>query len=347
MRDDIARSVESRGICPVYILYGEDHYSQRQAADELVEAIVSLRGGADTNTFDAAECAVDDIVSAVMTAPMFASARVVVVRRFDEMPGADQAKLISIVAPGKSKSDLRIPDDTVMIITSGSKSIPRREAAAGGVNVSAFEFRQGYARGAQDFAISRARELGAAMDEDAASLLVELSGTDLGAISSEIDKLITYLGGKHAKIAVNDISAAVGRSSIQTVFTFCDAAIEGDPSKAMLALSDLLRTEKSALGILNTLATQVRGLMKARAELDRGRRPDELIRELSGGNQRMEWKARKTVAQARKLSQRSLAGIVSRLAQADLNIKTGESTETLAMELLVLDLAVQQKLQRH
>ena len=51
------------------------------------------------------------------------------------------------------------------------------------------------------------------------------------------------------------------------------------------------------------------------------------------------------MAQASHLTQTQIAAMLSRIARADLDIKTGVMAENLAMEVLVSDLCVRQKLQ--
>lgn len=345
MRPDVAQTIKKGKIAPIYILYGEDSYSRGRNADEIMAKLTSMRGGADVNTFDAAESSVDDIASAVMTAPMFASARVVVVRRFEEMPAADQARLIRTLAPGKRPTDIRVPDETHVVIVSSSKTVPRKEVNVAGPNASAFEFKPAYARDARAFVFERARELGVRIDPDAASLLLELAGLDYAAISQELEKVITYLGPGGRKIGVDDIRAAVGRSSSQTIFDFCDAVMSGNSSQALGALADLIRSERQVLSIQSTLATQLRRLMAARVLLDGGSTQDEAATTLAAGNPRMKWRESKSAAQAERLTQTQIAAMLSRIARADVDIKTGAMSESLAMEVLVSDLCAQQKLQ--
>ena len=345
MRPDVAATMKKGTTAPICVLYGEDAYSRGRNVDELVERLTSMRGGADVNAFDAAESSVDDIASAVMTAPMFASARVVIVRRFEEMSTDDQARLIRTLAPGKRPADLRVPDETHVVIVSSSKTVPRKEVNAAGPNVAAFEFRPAYARDARAFVFERTKELGIRIEPDAASLLLELAGFDYAAISQELDKLITYLGPDGRRIGVDDIRAAVGRSSSQTIFDFCDAVIGGNSARALSALDDLIRSERQVLSIQSTLATQLRRLMAARVLLDGGSTQDEVATTLSAGNPRMKWRESRAVAQASRLTQAQIAAMLSRIARADLDIKTGVMTENLAMEVLVSDLCVQQKLQ--
>jgi DNA polymerase-3 subunit delta len=339
LRADLEQQIRQGRIAPVYILYGEDSYSRQQNAEELAEAISAARGGADLNVYDASESSLDDIVTGILTVPMFTSSRVVVVRRFEEIPTAQQGKIISLIAPGKASADLEMPEGTSVIFISGSTNLPRKAVAAAGGNVVAAEFRPAYAKDARSFVYSRARELGIEIKPDGVELLIEFAGADYGALTQEIDKLITYLGpdadSGRLRIDGDDVRIAVGRSPTQTVFEFCDAVIAGDCQGAMSALDDLLRTERHPLSILNTLATQLRRLMSARCELDRGSTYDEAARAISRATGRANWAARKAVQQAAGLNQRDIARMISRIARADLDFKTGAMPDRLLMEVLV------------
>lgn len=342
LRADLEQAVKAGRIAPVYILYGEDSYSRQQNAEELAKAISTVRGGADVNVYDLSESSVDDIVTAILTVPMFASSRVVVVHRFDEIPVAQQGKIVSLIAPGGSRTDLKMPDDTSVIFVSNSTSLPRKAVSAAGRNVVAAEFRPAYVRDARSYVYSRGRELGIEIKPEAVELLLEFAGADYGSLTQEIDKLITFLGPQHGPericITADHVRAAVGRSPTQTIFQFCDAVIASDCSGALAALDDLLRTERHPLSILNTLATQLRRLMSARCELDRGSTYDEAARAISKPPGKANWAARKAVEQATRLTQRDIASMISRLARADLDFKTGTMPDRLLMEVLVSEL---------
>jgi len=341
LRADLEQTIRRGKIAPVYILHGEDSYSRQQNAEELVEAISAARGGVDVNVYDASDSSVDDIVTGILTVPMFASSRVVVVRRFEVIPLAQQGSIISLIAPGKARTDLEMPDGTSVIFISGSTSLPWKAISQAGGNVVVAEFRPAYARDARSFVYSRARELGIEIRPDGVELLIESAGADYGALTQEIDKLITYLGphpgSERVRIDTDHIRAAVGRSPTRTVFEFCDAVIAGDCQGAMSALDDLLRTERHPLSILNTLATQLRRLMSARCELDRGSSHDEAARAISKSS-RASWAARKATEQATRLNQRDIARMLSHIARADLDFKTGAMPDRLLMEVLVSEI---------
>ncbi len=192
MRPDVAATMKKGPTAPIYIMYGEDAYSRGRNVDELVERLTSMRGGADVNAFDAAESSVDDIASAVMTAPMFASARVVIVRRFEEMSADDQARLIRTLAVGKRPADLRVPDETHVVIAFVQDRTRKEANAAGPGNAShARSPARPPRRSSMPCAGARARQ-GVGVRPDAASLLLEMAGWTTHRYL-RIQKLITYL----------------------------------------------------------------------------------------------------------------------------------------------------------
>lgn len=334
MRDDVARTVRREGMPPIYLLYGEDAYSRSRCADELSDAVSKMHNGADVNSFHAATAAFEDMVAAVMTVPMFSGARTVLIRGFEEMSSADQGRFIGVIAPGVGKDEALVAPNTTVIITSASKAIPRKQVSAAGSNIAAFEFRAAFARDAQAFVLSRAKEIGLTIEPAAAAMLLEMTGTDLGALAGELDKLLTYLGSGGRRITSEHVQAAVGKSSSLTVFTFCDAVIAGDASAAHAAHADLVRSNVSALAVQATLVSQLRLVIKARADMDRGMSP-----------QGRTFPEKKAIQQAARLSQGIAAGMIARTARADRDIKTGVMSESLAMDLLVSDLCTKQKLQ--
>ncbi|MCR4426213.1 MAG: DNA polymerase III subunit delta, partial [Firmicutes bacterium] len=320
MDPEIQRAIKTGRFTPVYLLYGEDDYSRDRAAEALARAMEQRSAGADTNVFDAAEAAVDDIASAVLTVPMFSGTRIVMVGRFDEMRTEDQARLVRLLLGGPKRSDCPVPPDTFVVILSGSKAAPRKEAQAGGENITVCEFRRAYERDARRFIFDHAREMGIKIDREAAELLYDLIGTDLRALAGEMDKLLLYVGPGRRAITEEDVRQAVGRGATRSVYDFCDAVADGDRARAASALKDLRVLSKASQLIQSVLAGHLRQLIEARDELDRGRSDEEVAQHITRTTGKPAFVARKIVAQARRLSQVRLARMVSRLARSDWEI---------------------------
>lgn len=329
LRADVAASLKGSHRPPIYLLYGEDAYSRSTCAMELAKALAAAApGGADINRFEAGVAPLEEIVSAVMTVPMFGGARVVTVSKFEELSAEGQARFLSLLAPGPGAADHGVAPDTTLIINSAAKSVPKKVVDAAGANVVCFEFKPARGREAMEFVRNAARVSGLTLDYQAAAALVDLVGFDLGALGGEVEKLTLFLGPARRTATVDDVRTAVGANPTQSVWDLCDAVIVGDSASAHACLARMNRGERHALSIQGIMASQLRLVMHARAQLDKGA-------PLPGGQN---FRLKKATDQARTLNQVVLARMISRLARADREIKTGVVGDELCMDVLISDM---------
>ena len=77
------------------------------------------------------------------------------------------------------------------------------------------------------------------LDDDAARLLVELVGPEVGLLVSEVEKLAVYVGDRR-KIHRDDVARMVGAGRIETIWKVLDAATTGRGDLALEHLDRLL-----------------------------------------------------------------------------------------------------------
>ena len=102
-------------------------------------------------------------------------------------------------------------------------------------------------------------QYGKKLPANAAELLVELVGAQMGLLDSELEKLAIY-AGERPSIEKADVDALVGRSREANVFKIMDAVGDGNPEAALTILSELLEEGDAALQILGALGFQLRKL---------------------------------------------------------------------------------------
>jgi DNA polymerase-3 subunit delta len=329
LRADVAATLKRKDRPPIYLVYGEDAYSRTNCAAELAQALAAAAvGGADINRFEVGVAPIEEIVSAVMTVPMFGGARVVTVSKFEELSAEAQARFLGTLVFGSGKGDHGVAPDTTLIISSAAKSVSKKVVEAAGANVACFEFRPARAREAMEFVRNAARAAGLMMEYQAVTALVDLVGFDLGALGGEIEKLALFLGPGRRNVTADDIRAAVGANPTQSVWDLCDAVIVGDSASAHACLARMNTGARHTLSVQGTMASQFRLVLHARAQLDKG------LPAPGGQNYRM----KKAADQARTMSQVALARMISRLARADRELKTGVVGDELCMDLLISDL---------
>jgi DNA polymerase III subunit delta len=179
--------------------------------------------------------------------------------------------------------------------------------------------------------------LGATAESDACRALVETVGDDLDALSSEIDKLVTWAGGE--PITVEAVArVAVGRAETPS-FAVTDAWGRRDVGGALAATEAVLeRTHRPRSGelmrLVASLVAHVGRVRRIARLVDAGVRP----RDAAGRLKMHPFAAEKAGQQAANFSADELAQTVVRLAELDAAVKGGSRLPAeLELELALVD----------
>jgi DNA polymerase-3 subunit delta len=132
-----------------------------------------------------------------------------------------------------------------------------------------------------------ARKLGAELSDESVPLLADAVGADLAHAAGEIDKLVSYAGGR--PITAADVEAIVGMRRGETVADLLDAVAVRDGARAVALVASVLAHPKtSAVPVVNSLAVQALAMSWARAARDAGlsvsRVESELFKLLKSGS---------------------------------------------------------------
>jgi DNA polymerase-3 subunit delta len=242
----------------------------RQAEDRTIAATFEGESpGFNLAVFsaDGADAALDQ----ARTQPMLARRRAVVIR---DMEKASVGLLDALLAYAEN------PNPSTVLILSGSKlpgpvgGIDRGRRLFNRVKSSgsAERFRSRDQRPAQ-FVEHRVRELGVSLDHGAASLLVQLVGSDLGLLSNEVDKLVNHIGGS-GRIQRSHIEEVCSLVAEAVVWELTDAIVSRDPDRGLCAAYRMLDHSGGGAGathrLLALITWQVRQLLRLQASLRSG-----------------------------------------------------------------------------
>ena len=175
---------------------------------------------------------------------------------------------------------------------------------------------------------------GASISPAAIKRLTDLVGNDLWTLDQEIEKLSLYAFGR--SIEERDVGALVPQVREANIFAAVDALIEGRPGVALRLLHQLQQDGRDVSNIIAMVERQLRLLALARDYMDNGVSQRDLGSRLGVSSQ---FVVRKTIDQARRLTQQEIAGQYRKLLEADLTVKRGLMDPDLALELLVADQA--------
>jgi DNA polymerase-3 subunit delta len=181
----------------------------------------------------------------------------------------------------------------------------------------------------------RARRLETEIEMPAASLLREYTGENTVLADQELRKLAAYVDGGRP-ITRADVERLTPFHSESNVFTMVECVANRDGSRA-LRLMRLLLEEEDARYVFSMIVRQFRLLLLARAALDQGLPPRQVLTE--SPHRLPAFAADKVAHQALGFSAEKLSDIYRELASLDLASKTGRIELEVGLEILVASLA--------
>ncbi|MDE3152456.1 MAG: DNA polymerase III subunit delta [Gemmatimonadota bacterium] len=244
-------ALKDRKFDAAYYLYGDDDFLKETAVRQLVAAAVEPATQAfNLDQRKGADLQGESLGVLLGTPPMMAERRVVVIRDVDALRKEARAALDRY---------LQSPSlDTVLVLVSNAGEKPDKKITERTTPVE-------YAplTGAQlpKWIVQQVAQDGggATISEGAAALLQDAVGADLGLLSLEIEKLLSFTGGK--PITEDAVSAVVGVRREETLGHLLDAVAQRDAKSALAALPLVLQQPKtSAVTIVMALTVQTLAL---------------------------------------------------------------------------------------
>ncbi len=344
----------------IILYHGADDAQKRKAVEKLTGALTDP----DFRDFDleslyGPDVTADRLLTASIVPPIASARRVLVVFQANEIPSNEQQALAT-------KLD-RIPASACVILICPAPEIKDGRPKSGSElhkellpvvkklgKVVDFPLMKDQA--AIPTVMEMVKSAGKAISSTAAATLVHRSGTDLGVLGSEIEKLVSYTGERKT-IVDEDVEEVTTQTVEEKIFAMIDAVGSKRASDALGLLRPLLyggggRVEGPALRTLTMLARHFRMLWQARMLSDAGCKvfmagsiPPQLEAILPKDAsilKEQKWKTDKMVQQARNFSLPELAEAFERIAGVDLALKGIEGDVNdpgLAMELLIIQLS--------
>jgi DNA polymerase-3 subunit delta len=266
--DALLRSLKQGALDPVYYLHGDEDVLK----DEAVRALLERAVDPASRDFNVDQRGAPDLDPAafnalVNTPPMLAATRAVVIRGMEQLRKTAKVRqelLRYIDSPSPT---------TVLVLVHGAGEPPDAELVRAGATVVAVEPLPP-AR-VERWMAHRAQQLGFSLASDAGDLLLATVGNDLGALGSELAKLAPLAAGRPA--SRDEVAALVGVRRGETLQDLVDAALERRAAVAAGLVDPVLeQAGMSGVRALSALSGGLIGAALARAEIDRGARPDRL-----------------------------------------------------------------------
>lgn len=314
---------------PMVAVGGSSRYLQRAAVEALRAVVLGNDDDMGESRFEGRDIDLASVLDELATISMWGDRRLVVVEDADDFVSNNRAGLESYLESPARKGVL------VLLCKSWKKNTRLHKSLA----------KQGLVLECDDLAGGQLAkwltdtsrdQYDRTLARDAASLLIEFAGTELGQLDQELAKLASFVG-ERPRIEVDDVRAVVGGWRAETTWAMLDAVQDGRVDTALTQLDKLLRANEAPQKILGGLVFTFRRLAKAvqasamRVPLKEAlrqagvRRPSDLDR----GERYL-----------RRIGRPNAERFLERLAEADVGMKGGSRLpDRTQLEKLLLVLA--------
>jgi DNA polymerase-3 subunit delta len=326
---EFLRSPTKAGARLIYAVSGDDAYLR----DEALKAIARQALGPEADDqsvarFSGDQASLHDVFDELRTLPFLARCRVVIVDGADPFVTAHRKELEAYAEKPASSGVL------VLSVKSwpGNTRLAKLVEKAG----LAIDCKAPDERELPGWLVQLARSRsGAKLEDDAARLLVELVGPEVGLLASEVEKLSVYVGEANL-IRREDVARMVGAGRVESIWRTVDAATTGRAGEALADLDHLLGSGEPPIKMLAGMTFSLQKLHHAgqlrRAKVD--------LKEASQRAGIYPGAVEKTGRQHAHLGPTRVDRLPGLLLQADLDLK-GDSTLTprMILERLLVRLA--------
>lgn len=315
--------VRSGKVGPLYLLVGEETYLRERALQALIDAALEPAVKPfNLDVFRGGETPPGEIADRILSFPLMAPRRVVVVKACDELNEGAARLLLPVVES---------PPETSTVVFVGDKADGRKKLFATlRKTACAVEFKPLREREVGVWVQGRLRDLGKRVSQEAIHLFAGRVGGDLGVAAGEIDKLISFLGDRQV-VEREDVERVVGASAESSIFDLTDAVGAKDAGRALTVLMRIREAGEHGGGILWRLTQHVHTLMRVRMLRD-ARVPEKDLPDRLG---LPSFVVTKYLNQVRKFSHADLWRAYEALAAAEDHLKSGYQTEEIVLQLLV------------
>ena len=261
---DFLKSASKSAPKPIYALFGDDAYLRREAGN----AVIRLALGPDGDELAATRFAGDsaslaDVLDEVRTLPFLARARVAFVEEADAFVSAHRKELEAYAERPSNSGVLVLSVKSWPGNTKLAKLVEKVGLPVECKTPSDRELPSWLA------ALAKTR-FGVKLDDDAARLMVELVGPEVGLLASEVEKLATYVGSRD-HVRHEDVAKMVDAGRVQEIWDAIACATTGRAADALKTLDGLIGSGEHPIKLLAAVSVSLQKVHHA-GQLRRGRR---------------------------------------------------------------------------
>lgn len=325
-RKDLDQALKKGTIEPIYFLFGPESYLRDQAGSVIADE--ALRGTLlrefNDSVFSLKDGDARPPVAAAEQLPMMSTRRVVRITDFTKLDEKNEEILLKYIER---------PVETSVVIFISEDIDKRKKFGKRLLSGAAFEFAPLNNAELSAWARTHLRELKSEIDPPVLNRIIELVGSDVRTLSNELNKL-SAAALPSGKISAELVEELVGRSRELMNWELTDQMIARNRPRALKTLKHLLDDGAPPVMLIGLIASTYRRIALAQALLSQGTSPKEMFRQVP----MPPFKQSSFLSMLDRVDGRKLTQQITRIAEADLCIKTSKASPRMQVEMLVCEL---------
>ncbi|RLJ87157.1 DNA polymerase III subunit delta [Planococcus citreus] len=334
MITSIWKSIRADKIDPVYLIVGTESYFITKTI-ELLKAQMAEAGETDVSNFDLDEVPVGHVLEEADTIPFFSDRKLIIARNASFLKAAERGK-------EKINHDLKSleawlenpPATSVTVFVAPYEKLDERKKIVKLMkkNVVLIEAKSLQPHELESWIAHKAKSHGKILERQSAQKLIEMAGTNLTLLASEIEKMSLYLGSEQEEISQELIEDMTARTLEQDAFKMLQAYLDGDIQTALSVYYDLLRQKEEPVALAALLASQIRFMVHVYYLQKKGYHAQQISKQLKAHPYRVKL----LVEKRRQISEARLLQVLGDLADIDLQLKTVSGNRERVLEFFLM-----------
>ena len=328
MMKNIDEDIKRGQFAQVYLLYGEEAYLKKQYKDKLKHAMVPEGDTMNFSAFEGKSINPKEIIDLAETLPFFADRRVILIENSGFFKNAceELAEYLPQVAPA---THFIFVEDEV-----DKRSKMYKAAKASGRIV---EFLPQTEELLTRWILGRLKREGKNITGSVMQLFLTKTGTDMGNIDRELEKLLCYTLDRDV-ITAEDVEAVVTEQTTNKIFEMVNAVAEHNQRRALDLYYDLLTLKEPPMRIMFLISRQFQILFHVRDMAAKGLDQQTMAKKAGIPP----FAVRKNVSQAKGFTMEQLKQALRDGAELEESVKTGRMDDRMAVELFLMKYSAKQ-----
>lgn len=316
----VDNDIKNNDFKQAYLFYGSESYLKNQYKDKLVKAINA--GEMNTTCYFGKGVNIGALIDLAETLPFLSEKRLIIL---------EESECVKTSCPELAEYIPKLPESTILILI--ESAVDKRNAVYQAIKKlgGLVEFEIPEEEDVKIWLRSRLKKEGKSIANSALNVFLEREGGDMMRLSSELEKLICYIGDRD-EITIDDVKALCTKQTEIKIFDMVRHVSSGNQKAALDIYYELLAAKEAPMRILFNLGKQFNQLFMVKNLEGDGLSSRQMADKLG----LKEGVVKSLLSQSRRFKSSELMSIVRECVELEEAVKTGKLDDNMSVELFII-----------